>query len=154
MISLDCYPNLIQKENFMVCPRKVLENVYVDELSGSTMSTISKILSSNLDLPEAGYHDRPTVQDNEPYGEIYDAARVKYFINHPDEITPIDISVWNIKDVGVVHMIDDGWHRLHAAAILGINIMCGDFYGTTDFLDAITWAECQVKVDSNYEQSD
>lgn len=101
------------------------------------MQRIVEILSSNPDLPEAGLHDRPKVKDNEPYGEIYDARRVKYFINHPEETTPIDISIWELKSVGVVHMIDDGWHRVHAAAILGINIMCGDFYGTKDFLDAI-----------------
>lgn len=137
MIMNNINSDIIQKNNFIVSPKKILANVFIDELCGTSMQRIVEILSSNPDLPEAGLHDRPKVKDNEPYGEIYDARRVKYFINHPEEITPIDISIWELKSVGVVHMIDDGWHRVHAAAILGINIMCGDFYGTKDFLDWI-----------------
>lgn len=130
-------PDLMQKKNFIVCPQKVLGNIYVDELCGITMKRIVEILSSNPDLSEADLHDRPKVKDNEPYGEIYDARRVKYFINHPEEITPIDISAWDIKNVGLVHMIDDGWHRTHAAVLLGINIMCGNFLGSKEVYEKI-----------------
>lgn len=134
---LNSRPDLMQKKNFIASPDKILDNIYFDELCGASMKRIIEILSSNPDLPEAGLHDRPKVKDNEPYGEIYDARRVKYFTKHPEEITPIDISVWDIENVGLVHMIDDGWHRTHAAVLLGINIMCGDFLGSKEVYEKI-----------------
>lgn len=134
---LNSRPDLMQKKNFIASPDKILDNIYFDELCGASMKRIIEILSSNPDLPEAGLHDRPKVKDNEPYGEIYDARRVKYFTKHPEEITPIDISVWDIENIGLVHMIDDGWHRTHAAVLLGINIMCGDFLGTKEVYEKI-----------------
>lgn len=137
MNYVDDYPDTICVRNILIDPIKALECLYMDDIAGPTMETILSILRDYPDLQEAGYYDKPKVEDASQYGDKYHVSRIKYFLSHPDEITPIIVGLWYQVEVGYRHMIEDGWHRTHAAAILGINILCKEYNGEYSMLKKI-----------------
>lgn len=146
MNYVDDYPDTICIGNILIDPIKALECLYMDEIDGPTMGTILSILRNFPDLPEAGYYDRPKVDDASQYDDKYHVSRIKYFLFHPDEITPIKIGLWYQVEVGYRHMIEDGWHRTHAAAILGISILCKEYNGEYSMLKKIMCPREESKI--------
>lgn len=72
------------------------------------------------DIKEKGYH----------------ISRVAYFVQHPEEITDIDV---DNQCIGMYitsrAIVTDGWHRLMAAYILGLKTIEANYGGRVDILE-------------------
>ena len=76
--------------------------------------------------------------------DIWHIERIKYFINHPEEIERSYIKVWlHFKEYGrtenenFYYIIWDGNHRLYVTAIAGRNQIKCHFKGSEKFLKAL-----------------
>ena len=58
----------------------------------------------------------------------YDLRRVKYFVNHPEEINNLELEFDD-----VVLVVNDGNHRLMAALYLGMTSIDAELYGCVDY---------------------
>lgn len=87
----------------------------------------------------------------EPYGDVwkhpvkksrnkeYHVARIIYFMNHPEEISGIEVDNPCIDDMILPGCeIVDGWHRIAAAIILNLQNISISYGGRSDVEDYIS----------------
>jgi len=102
-----------------------------------SVEEVKAILLRNPDLREQPCPDHETISGD----DIWHTKRIKYFINHPEEIESSYIKIWlHIKEYGrtenenFYYIIWDGNHRLYAASITGQNRIRCHFKGSEKFL--------------------
>lgn len=101
---------------------KVMEMIrYEDpeDISGLTLPITTQQLDSVGEI-----HFIPTLQRTEGY----DLRRVKYFVNHPEEITDLELEFDD-----EVLVVNDGNHRLMAALYLGMTSIDAELCGCIDY---------------------
>lgn len=109
-----------------------------------TFEEAKELLKQNPSLEEEPHGNG---YENLPGNHLYHIKRIKYFINHPEEIVynkKNKIKIWlHIKEEGICdednfyYEIWDGNHRLYAAAIAEITSVECHFQGSKEFLKMI-----------------
>lgn len=84
------------------------------------------------EIPYGNNHNMiPDVKDKD-----YHISRVAYFVQHPEEITDIDVDNQCIgMHITSRAIVTDGWHRLMAAYILGLETIEVNYGGRVDVLE-------------------
>ena len=107
-----------------------LLNILDNVCWGSKRIKISKILKDVEHVNETSEICRPHLIDT--YDYRWHCRRVKYFINHPEEINEIEIDEYEICEYGI---IGDGNHRFVASVYLGIEEIPCIYDGDIDFFE-------------------
>lgn len=83
----------------------------------------------------------PFDAENDDYWKwtrTFHAERVRYFVEHPDEIEAIQvvgrIGKWDIENPVPFADITDGWHRFHALLILNYDTIEIEYKGEAEVL--------------------
>ena len=100
-----------------------------------TVQDVKDFLSAGetgTEIPYGNNHNMiPDIRDKD-----YHISRVAYFVQHPKEITDIDV---DNQGVGMYitprAIVTDGWHRLMAAYILGLKTIDVNYGGRVDVLE-------------------
>lgn len=100
-----------------------------------TVQDVKDFLSvggTGTEIPYGNNHNMiPDIKDKD-----YHISRVAYFVQHPKEITGIDV---DNQCVGMYitprAVVTDGWHRLMAAYILGLKTIDVNYGGRVDVLE-------------------
>ena len=125
-------------------PNRALELIKVPGFpwgdNSFSVEEAKEILLRNPNLKEQPCPEHENISGN----DIWHIERIKYFINHLEEIGRSYIKVWlHFKEYGrtenenFYYIIWDGNHRLYAAAIAGRNQIKCHFKGSEKFLKAL-----------------